>query len=268
MKKVIIEFTVISFVFIAILYLLNQVNWMSILRIEKVTQSLEEKTGDLFWEVFEKSGGEIKDEKIVLPIDSMITHICISNNINRKKIKLHIVQNKEINAFTLPNNHIVVYSGLINACSNEAELCGVLCHEMAHMEKRHVMNKLIKDYGLTVIVSITSGQNNASMIKELVKNLSSTAYDRKLEREADLTATDYLIAANIDPEAFANFLYKLSTKDKMPNQLYWISTHPESKERSKKIIEKIKNKKLNKINIVSSSTWKTLSEITKSYESD
>jgi len=71
--------------------------------------------------------------------------------------------------------------------------------------------------------------------------LSSSAYDRELETEADLTAVDYLIKAGIGPEPFANFLYRLGDESKVvPKQIYWISTHPESKERAEKMIEHIK----------------------------
>jgi predicted Zn-dependent protease len=77
--------------------------------------------------------------------------------------------------------------------------------------------------------------------------LSSSAYDRKLETEADLTAVGYLEKAGINPEPFANFLYRLSDETKnLPSQIYWISSHPESKERAEKIMGLIKGKSFTK----------------------
>jgi len=223
--------------------LLSQVDWMTLLKIEQTTKNTEEKVGDLFWKMLKSSETEISSDSIVTPVDSMLTRICTANSIDRKKVKLHLLRKDEINAFALPNNHLVIYSGLIAACENQAELYGVIGHELAHMEKNHVMNKLIKEVGLSVLISMTTGNGNAEVIKEAIKHLSSTAYDRSLETEADLTAADYLIKAGIDPEPFANFLYRLADETKnLPSQVYWISTHPESKERAGKIIEHIKGK--------------------------
>jgi predicted Zn-dependent protease len=188
-----------------------------------------------------KTETEITSDSVTTPIDSMLIRICASNSIDRKKIKLHLLLKDEINAFALPNNHLVVYSGLISACENESELCGVISHELAHIKKNHVMNKLVKEIGLSVLISMSAGNGNAETIKAAIKKLSSSAYDRKLKTEADLNAINYLINANIDPEPFANFMYRLSDETKnIPSQIFWISSHPESKERAEKIIEHIK----------------------------
>jgi len=241
MKKILIELVITVSVIMTVWFGLSQVDWMKLLKIEQTTLNTEEKIGDLFWKMLKSSETEITMDSIVAPVDSMLTKICKSNLIDRSKIKLHLLRKDEINAFTLPDNHLVVYSGLITACENEAELCGVISHELAHIEKHHVMNKLVKEIGLSVLISMSTGNGNAEMIKSAVKQISSSAYDRKLETEADLTAVDYLIKAGIDPESFANFLYRLGDESKvLPKQIYWISTHPESKERAEKMIEHIK----------------------------
>lgn len=250
MKKILIELVFTVAMMAAVWFGLSQIDWMKLLKIEQTTHDTEEKIGDLFWEMLKTSETEIVSDSVVSPIDSMLTRICTANAIDRKKVKLHLLRKDEINAFALPNNHLVIFSGLIEACENEAELYGVIGHELAHMEKNHVMNKLIKEIGLSVLISMTTGNGNASAIKEAIKHLSSTAYDRKLETEADLSAADYLIKAGIDPESFANFLYRLADETKhLPSQIYWISTHPESKERAEKIIEHIQNKNIPKAEV-------------------
>lgn len=242
-RKIAIELALSVAIIAAVWFGLSQVDWMKILNIEQTAQNTEEKIGDLFWDLMKKSETVITAESVVAPVDSMLTRICVSNSIDRKKIKLHLLRKDEMNAFALPNNHLVVYSGLITACENEAELCGVMSHELAHIEKNHVMNKLVKEIGLSVLISMSTGNGNAETIKAAIKQLSSTAYDRKLETEADLIAIDYLIEAGIDPEPFANFMYRLADETKhLPNQIYWISTHPESKERAEKMIEHIRKR--------------------------
>jgi predicted Zn-dependent protease len=129
------------------------------------------------------------------------------------------------------------------------------------MEKNHVMNKLIKEVGLSVLISMSTGNGNSEAIKSAIKQISSSAYDRKLETEADLTAVDYLEKAGIDPEPFANFLYRLADETKnLPSQIYWISTHPESKDRAENIIEHIKGKSFLKVEVKDSLRFERLKE--------
>jgi beta-barrel assembly-enhancing protease len=261
MKKILHEL-LLSVLLIAVVWFgLSRVDWMKLLDIEQATQNTEEKIGDLFWKLLKSSETEISSDSIVAPVDSMLTRICTANTIDRNKVKLHLLRKDEINAFALPNSHLVIYSGLIAACESEAELYGVIGHELAHMEKNHVMNKLIKEVGLSVLISMSTGNGNAEVIKETLKHLSSTAYDRSLETEADLTAADYLINAGIDPEPFANFLYRLADEtNNLPSQIYWISTHPESKERAGAIIEHIKGKDFPKVEKKDSLRFEKLKE--------
>ena len=261
MKKILIELIISVALILAVWFGLSQVDWMKLFNIEQVTQNTEEKIGDLFWKMLKNSETEISSDSIVSPVDSMLTRICTANTIDRKKVKLHLLRKDEINAFALPNNHLVIYSGLIAACENEAELYGVIGHELAHMEKNHVMNKLIKEVGLSVLISMTTGNGNAEVIKEAIKHLSSTAYDRSLETEADLTAVEYLEKTKINPEPFANFLYRLADETKhLPSQIYWISTHPESKERAEEIIKHIQNKDVPKAEAKDSLRFEKLKE--------
>lgn len=261
MKKILIELVISVALILAVWFGLAQVDWMKLFDIEQATQNIEEKIGDLFWKMLKNSETEISSDSIVAPVDSMLTRICTTNAIDREKVKLHLLRKDEINAFALPNKHLVIYSGLIAACENEAELYGVIGHELAHMEKNHVMNKLIKEVGLSVLISMSTGNGNAEVIKATLKQLSSTAYDRSLETEADLTAVDYLEKAGINPEPFANFLYRLADETKhLPSQIYWISTHPESKERAEKIIEQIKGKSFPKSETKDSLRFERLKE--------
>jgi predicted Zn-dependent protease len=261
MKSFIIQATVTIVLFFSIWFLLQQVDWMSVFRVEKVTEKTEQKLGDLFWEIFRKAEKENKNQFIINSIDSLVTKICVSNNINKTRIKLHVLDKDEVNAFALPNGRLVIYSGLILAAENQEELSGVICHEIAHIELNHVMKKLIKEVGLSVLISMTTGGSGIDIIRETAKMLSSTAFDRGLEKEADIKAVDYLIKANINPESFANFLYKHSDNDsEIMKYLSWMSTHPDSKERAKYIIEYSKSRVTTTEHVLSQETWSKLKE--------
>ncbi|MBP9689255.1 MAG: M48 family metallopeptidase [Bacteroidia bacterium] len=162
----------------------------------------------------------------------------------------------------MPGGHLIIYSGLIQNADNQEELSGVICHEIAHIQLSHVMKKLVKEIGLTALISMTTGNGSGEIIKETAKMISSSAFDRSLEKEADIKAVDYLINAKINPEPFANFLYKLSVKENETTKyLTWISTHPESKERAEYIIEKIKDNKVKFEKILTTQTWEKLKTI-------
>lgn len=259
MNKPIIQGIITVLLFLGSWFLLAQIDWVKIFNIQQVTDRTEQKLGDLFWDVFKKAEEEIKSPQVVNSIDSLVTQICKANNIDKEKLKIHILKMDEINAFALPNGHLIIYSGLILNADNQDELAGVISHELAHIELNHVMKKLVKEIGLSVLISMTTGNSGAEVITETARVLSSSAFDRSLEKEADIKAVDYLINANLNPGAFADFLYKLSDNDGT-EYLTWISTHPDSKERAEYIIEYSKGKEMVTMPILSDTTWNTLKE--------
>ena len=262
MKKIIIQGVIIIILFFGTWVTLKQVDWVKVFKVQKITNKTEEKLGELFWEVFKNTEKENKNPLVVNSIDSIVSHICKTNKIDRETIKVHILNKEEINAFALPNGHLIVYSGLILNSDNPEELTGVICHEIAHIELNHVMKKLVTEIGLSILISMTAGNGEPEIIKETAGLLSSSAFDRNLEKEADFKAVDYLINSKVNPEAFANFLYKLSDREsEVSKYLMWISTHPNSKERAEYIIEYSKNKLTDYKPIMSSVTeWDKLKE--------
>ena len=266
MKKIIIQGLAIIALFFSTWFVLTQVDWMTLFEVKKHTDKTEEKLGDLYLEIFRNNESENKNTYIIKTIDSIVSKICTKNNIDQDLIKVHIINKEDINAFALPNGHLIIYSGLILDADNAAGLSGVIAHEIAHIQLNHVMKKLVKEVGLSVLISMTTGNSGGQIIKETAKILSSTAFDRSLEKEADIKAVDYLTNTNIDPEPFANFLYKLSDKEhEITQYLTWISTHPDSKERARYIIEYSSNNQTDYEPVISDATWKQLKEEIKDF---
>lgn len=261
MKKAIIQGLITIALFFATWFVLTQIDWVTIFKVQRVTDKTEEKLGELFWEIFQKSEKENKNPFVVSSVDSIVSKICFANKIDRETIQVHILDKDDINAFALPNGHLIIYKGLILNSDNQEELSGVICHEIAHIQLNHVMKKLIKEIGLSVLISMTTGKGGSEIIKETAKMLSSSAFDRNLEKEADIKAVDYLVKAKINPEPFANFLYKLSDKENETTKyLTWISSHPDSKERAEYIIEYSKDKKTKYEAVMTMETWDKLKE--------
>ena len=266
MNKVASQGLALVLVFVLMLFASNQVDWMGLFRVEKATEKTEEKIGELIWENIQMGEVEITLDSITNAIDSIVTRICTGNDIDRDKLKLHVLYSSEINAFALPDGHIIVYSGLIEASENQEQLAGVIGHEIAHIELNHIMKKLVKEVGLSVLVSMAAGSGGGEIITQSVQVLSSSAFDRNLEEEADLKAVDYLSNADIDPEPFANFLYNLSLEEpEMMKYFSWISTHPDSQERAETIVTYSQDLEVKNKPVLSDGEWEQLQDLVQNY---
>ncbi|MCZ8023138.1 MAG: M48 family metallopeptidase [Cyclobacteriaceae bacterium] len=258
-KKIILQATLAICVFFGLWFLLSKIDWLTTLNVKETTKKTEEKLGDIFWDVFKNKDVEVQDSTVKAIVDSLTIRICESNNIKREKLKVHILESNEVNAFALPDGHLVVFTGLIRKADNHQELCGVLAHEIAHIELNHIMKKLIKEAGVSVLISITTGETGGQVIKETAGMLSSSAYDRALEKEADLKAVDYLLNAAIDPQHFAEFLFKMAQNDSSTSDyLTWLSTHPHAEDRAAYLSDYNQNNPKNFTPVIKENTWQKL----------
>lgn len=254
-NKTLFQGLVIIVLFFGIFFGLSRLDFLGFFEIEKNTTSVENKIGDLIWNEIQRTEEVVLNDSIIKTLDKILLPICKANNIERDSLKIHIVDKDEVNAFALPNNHLVVFTRLILDCKKQEALQGVLGHEIAHIENNHVMKKLSKEIGLSVLLSAATGGKGGAIIKEILSTLSSSAYDRTLEKEADITSVDYLLKANINPEPMADFMFELAQEQNMPEAFSWIATHPESQERAKYILEYVKGKKFKKNQTLTQKEW-------------
>lgn len=152
---------------------------------------------------------------------------------------IKVIDSDEVNAFALPGGFFFVNKGLILAADNEAELAGVMAHEIAHVAARHAMENAGKGqflgYGILAGLILTGGiagtilQNTAG----LGQALAFFKFSRGAEEEADKLGVQYLYAAGYDPTAMATMFEKLAAKNKKkPGTLSKLfSSHPQSVER-------------------------------------
>ena len=88
MNKTIIQGLVTVVLFFATWFALTQIDWMTIFKVEKVTDKTEEKLGNLFWELFQKAEKENYNPFVESTVDSIVTRICSANTIDRELIKV------------------------------------------------------------------------------------------------------------------------------------------------------------------------------------
>ena len=140
-----------------------------------------------------------------------------------------------VNAFATPGGYLYVYTGLLLACDNEAELAGVLGHEAAHVTARHSARQLVNTYGLSAIAKLALGEN-PGLLQELTASIVARgmllANSRADESEADEWGMGYAYEAGFDPHGIAWFFEKLhKSQGDAPEFLTWLSTHPAPKSR-------------------------------------
>ncbi|GAA5035163.1 peptidase M48 [Marivirga lumbricoides] len=258
--KILVRFLVFVVGFVAIWMAMAQINWIEILHVQQASDKTEKELTRIIKESIERTEEIIKDSDVKYTIDSIVDKLAKENYLDAGKLTVMVVNNPQVNAFALPDDHIIIYSGLIKECGSAEALSGVIAHEMAHLELNHVMKKLVKEVGVSVLVSMTSS-GGGQVIQEVTSTLTSSAYDRSLEAEADEYAVHYLLNADINPNPLADFFYQLALNEpEFASELGWLSTHPDSKERALEIIEQVKNKGDVYRPVISESSWNLLLE--------
>lgn len=152
---------------------------------------------------------------------------------------IKVIDSDEVNAFALPGGFFFVNKGLILAADNEAELAGVMAHEIAHVAARHAMENQGKgtliNYG--ALAGIIFGGPIVSTVLQngggLFAGLAGLKFTRGAEMEADSLGVQYLYASGYDPTAMSTMFEKLASqnKKKASGITKLFSTHPQSVDR-------------------------------------
>jgi len=152
---------------------------------------------------------------------------------------IKVIDSDEVNAFALPGGFFFVNKGLILAADNEAELAGVMAHEIAHVAARHAMENQGKgtllQYGM--LAGILFGGGIASGILQntagITQALAFFKFSRGAEGEADRLGVQYLYASGYDPNGMSTMFEKLASQNKKkPGTLSKLfSSHPQSLDR-------------------------------------
>lgn len=162
----------------------------------------------------------------------------------------HVVNVKEINAFALPGGPIFVNLGTIQAADNEAQLAGVMSHEISHVVQRHGTRAASKQMGAQLPIAILGGLLGSSTLAkaaELGISFGVGSYflknSRQAESEADLLGTDIMYDSGYQPQQMAVFFGKLEKQmgpgaNSMINQ--FMSDHPNPGNRAAAVSAEVK----------------------------
>jgi predicted Zn-dependent protease len=160
----------------------------------------------------------------------------VGNSDAQVPFTIKVIESDEINAFTLPGGYLYVDTGLILAADNEAEVAGVMAHEVAHVAARHETRaKTRKEIWRYASIPLVFGGLG------VVAPMLFMKFGRDAEREADLLGLEYEYAAGYDPQAFIQFFEKLQTKEKQQQNLVakTFATHPATEDRIRRAQKEI-----------------------------
>ena len=155
---------------------------------------------------------------------------------------IKVLDSDDVNAFALPGGFLYVNKGAILAADSEAELAGVMAHEIAHVAARHGVEQASKatlaNYAMIPLIFMTGGLGYiAYQAAQIGVPLTFLKFSRNVETEADKLGTQYLWAAGYDPNNFLSFFEKLEKKEKhKPGTLSKLfGSHPPTPDRIVKV---------------------------------
>jgi predicted Zn-dependent protease len=159
---------------------------------------------------------------------------------------IKVIDADDINAFALPGGFFYVNSGLILAADEEAELAGVMAHEIAHVAARHATRQMTRSQWANIgtIPLIFMGGGIGYAVRSAAGiglPMTFLTFQRGFEAEADYLGLQYMYKTGYDPQAFINFFEKVQAQEKKkPGTLAKaFSTHPQTPDRISKSQEEI-----------------------------
>jgi len=172
----------------------------------------------------------------------------VKNSDSKIPFTIKVIDSDEINAMSLPGGFFYVNTGLILAADEEAELAGVMAHEIAHVTARHAAEQQgrANAFNLASIpLSIFTGGLVGAAIQQassILIPMTFLKFDRSAEEEADWLGLQYLYTAGYDPGAFVSFFEKLQARESAKKKMSSLfSTHPPTESRVAKTKANIEN---------------------------
>ncbi len=163
----------------------------------------------------------------------------VRNSDAKVPFTIKVIDGEEVNAFALPGGYFFVYAGLILKADNEAELAGVMAHEIAHVAARHGTRQAtrgeIAQLGMIPVMIMSGGWAGYGIYQaaNILIPIGFLKFSRAFESEADMLGLEYMYKTGYDPTAFVDFFEKIETLEKhKPGTMAKVfSTHPMTDDR-------------------------------------
>ena len=199
--------------------------------------------------IIKQFGGEYNDERLKNYIESIGNFLVSTSELSNKRFIFTILDTPIINAFALPGGYVYLTRGLIYLCQNEAQLAGVISHEIGHVTARHSARRYTKSIGTDIVLRVLGVISKNNYLNNLLgqsAQLYLLSYSRSQEYQADQLAVRYMVRAGFDPKEMASFLRSMEKHADLQKKIFKIDkkvselllTHPNS---SKRVLEVVNN---------------------------
>ena len=203
--------------------------------------------------ILESFGGVYQDKRLQNYVESIGNYIVNTSELPNKKFTFSILNTPIVNAFALPGGYIYLTRGLIYLCENEAQLAGVIAHEIGHITARHTAKRFTQNFNVGLLSNILGAVNKNFLLNDLINTSASLyllSFSRSQEYEADQLAVRYMTRAGFDPKEMGNFLRLMERYSKLQKKIMRVSkrpsellqTHPNSSKRVNEVIKKSNEK--------------------------
>jgi len=205
------------------------------------------KLGKRYAMMVESSARMIHDPLIVEYVNRVGQNL-VRNSDAKVPFTIKVIDSDDINAFALPGGFFYVNSGLILAADNEAELAGVMAHEIAHVAARHATRQMTKanyvSFSTIPLIFVNSWgvYEAANLAMSLALPVTFMKFQRGYEAEADYLGLQYMYKAGYDPQSFISFFEKIEAleKEKPGAMSKAFASHPPTPDRIEKSQEEIR----------------------------
>ncbi len=197
-------------------------------------------------EAFSRFGGEYRNQEWTRYLNLVGNTIVEVSDRPTLPYHFAILNSPEQNAFAAPGGYIFITVGLLNSLKNEAELAGVLAHEIAHITKQHMLETIRRGAVLGSVseLTLTALKKNpamfANVIDEMTEVLFTKGLDKDKEFEADVVGLEYAYRAGYHPKGLQDYLQTL-VKGEGQTQSKFFTTHPSTALRISKMESLISN---------------------------
>jgi beta-barrel assembly-enhancing protease len=193
-----------------------------------------------------EQGVKLVQDPVVTEYVNRIGQNLVRNSDAQVPFTIKVIDSDEVNAFALPGGFFYVNSGLILAADEEAEMAGVMAHEIAHVAARHGTRQMTRaqwaNIGTIPLIFIGGGIGYGIYeAAGLGLPLTFMKFQRNFEAEADYLGLQYMYKTGYDPQAFISFFEKIQAKEKKkPGTLAKaFASHPQTPDRIEKSQQEI-----------------------------
>lgn len=182
-------------------------------------------------------GSYSKNKQVLDYINSIGKTVAAQGGRSELNFKFGILETDEINAFATPGGYVLLTKGVLKLVKNESELAGVIAHEIAHVNHKHMYKDIAPkkeasaNQTINKFLSAGKAELSAALSKAVsagMKKLLEEGLQPEKEYESDSTAVTYSLMTGYDPIDYVRFLERL---EKSVGQSHVSKTHPPFKER-------------------------------------